>query len=479
MASLLATPSNIRRLVGGTTLLHTAAAGGKHGLVSALLAAGAAAGQQDSRGESVLAMVARQGSTAMLSLLLRRMLWLHKVSASADGAKLPQEVVLALQQALAHSDERSVFVFTAVMEVLGEGAASALWQGLVEQHRSSLAEQAGPGQQQQQQPPGQGQQQQQQRQLGRAAVGALLQGWLGACGALAEQNKSIMQPLEEAMQDNSQQQAVVAVAGRAGKQPPSPPPTAEAAAGAGPGVNAAAAGAVVMYQVATLATISAAASLGQQQEVQRLLQQLPRGTQGNALAHAGKAAGGSGHYQLCVQLVQQLAATDQMKALQVMRGVVAQSEGRPYAAVQVLGTGSLELCGLLLGGWQAVRRQQQREMVDGVVSAAVAWKQGQQEVQVHNPPRSKRHHRATGLQATAGARAGGAVPRVQQGPQEHPRPAGAGRAGAAAQDPAARTPSLHPAPVSDRDRGRARSAAAERTQQLHRRLGLHKAKGRG
>jgi hypothetical protein len=88
-----------------------------------------------------------------------------------------------------------------------------------------------------------------------------------------------------------------------------------------------------------------------------------------------------------VQLVQRLAATDQSKAAQVVQGVVAQSEGRPYTAVEVLGPSSLELCGALLGGWQVVRRQQQQEMVDGVVSAVVAWTQ---QAQVCELPGNKR-----------------------------------------------------------------------------------------
>jgi ankyrin repeat protein len=350
LVALLATPSNTSRVVDGTTLLHTAAAGDQEGLVSALLAAGAAAWQQDSRGESVLAMVARQGSTAMLRLLLRHLLWQHKVSGSADGALLPTEVLVALQQALAHDGEKSVWVFTTVMEVLGEGAASALWQELVQQHNPE----------------------QQQRWLGCIAVSALQEGLSAACVKLAGQQTSVTQPLEQALQGSIRQPGA-ATARPAAKQPL--PQAAEALEGAR-GSAAAAAG--VQRVFPTLATITAAAGLGQQQEVQGLLQQVPRAAQATALAEAAKAAGSGGHHQLCVQLVQRLAATHQGKALQVVQEVVAKLEGQPYQAVEVLGPSSLALCGALLGGWQAVRRQQQQEMVNGLVSAAVAWQQGQQ-----------------------------------------------------------------------------------------------------
>jgi hypothetical protein len=457
LVAVLATPSNINRLVGGTTLLHTAAASGLERLVSALLAAGAAAGQQDSRGESVLVMLARQGSTAMLSLLLHRLLWQHKVTTAADSALLPPEVLAAMQQALVHSEERSVAAFTTVMEVLGEGAASALWQKLVKQQRISLAAQGNPGQQQQRQ------------RMGHAAVSALLQGLSSACDALAEQQKSITQPLEQAVQGGSHKPPVAA-RGSANSQSP-PPAAATGGAGAGAAVNGAG-GAPAKPRPSTLATISAAARLGQQQEVQGLLQQLPGAAQTAALAEAVKAAGSGGHWKLCGQLVQKLVATDQAQAMQVVQGVVVQLEGRPYTAVEVLGPSSLELCGALLGGWQAVRGQQQQEMVDGVVSAVVAWRPAQLQAQARELPGNKRRHVAPALQAVGGA--GSVAGQGQQGAQEHCAPPGAEEAelmtvnGSAAADEglAAGRRSGRRAPVPPR----ARRAAAQRTQQQRRRL---------
>jgi hypothetical protein len=132
-------------------------------------------------------------------------------------------------------------------------------------------------------------------------------------------------------------------------------------------------------KVPTLAQLAAAAGLGQQAQVQELLQQLPVGVQASALSESAKAAAAAGHYSVCVQLAQQLAALDSPKALLLLQGVVAQGEECCYDQVEVLGPSSLALCGALLGDWAAVRRQQQQELVDGVVSAAVAWKQVQLE----------------------------------------------------------------------------------------------------
>jgi ankyrin repeat protein len=425
LVSLLATPSNINRLVGGTTLLHTAAAGGWSGLVSALLEAGAAPSQQDSQGVSVLVMVARQDSTTMLCLLLRHLLWQHKATASADDALLPPDVLIAMQLSLALDVEGSVWVLRTVLEVLGEGAASALWQQLVEEHRSSLAEADLVQQMQQQDQP---------RRLGHVAVSTLLLGLSYACDALSEQQQSITLPLEQALQGSSQQPAgAAAVHVPAGGQlapPPAAPQAggaAAAVAGAGAAGVAAAGGAPAEPQAPALATISAAARLGQQQEVQGLLQQVPGAAQAAALAEAAKAAGGSDHYQLCVQLVQKLAATDQAKAAQVVQWLVAQSEGRPYTAVEVLGPSSLELCGALLSAWQAMRCQQQREMVVGVFDAVVAWNP-QVQAQAREQPHKRRRYRVSWADAPVGLPAaggvGGGAAAQQQGPMQHPMPAG-------------------------------------------------------
>jgi ankyrin repeat protein len=385
VAALLATPSNTRRLVGGTTLLHQAAATGRQGWVTALLEAGASAGQKDSQGESVLARTAKQGSIPMLSLLLRHLLWQHNKAgaATAGSSLLPEVVVVATRVALANCDKKSVLLFSTVMEVLGEGAATTLWQQLTGQVCSNAAQPGNPPeqQQQQQQPLNRGPGDAQQR-LGHVAVSALLQGFLDAVQALAEQRKGITQPLEQALQTGEPHTAAAAATPAGGR------PLAAHAAAKTAATYAAA-------KPATIAEVSAAAGRGQQQQVQQLLQQLPTAARTAALEDAARAAAHGGHHPLCVQLVQQLAAVNRDKARGLVERLVQQWEACMLLNVKCLGQRSMGLCAALLSGWQAVRRQQQEQLVDAVVSAVVAWQQEQQQQQVRDPAgkqRKKRHH---------------------------------------------------------------------------------------
>jgi hypothetical protein len=403
---LLATPSNINLVVKGTTLLHTSVAGELQGVVSALLAAGANPTSLDGGGESALTQAARQGTTAMLSLLLRHLLRQHLQQGGAEAVELPREVALAMQEAVARSTAHGCCVWTAVMDVAGEGTASALWQQLIQQPPSSVAgpahlqsgSQQQQGLQQQQQPqshqgPGRAQQPQKQPQLKRAVMEVLLKGWKEACATWAQQRKSSLQPLAEAIKDSSSLSAAASTGGPAGvSQPaassqeaavpagaPQPAAVGAGAASGSPTGPCMAQPAAKRSKATTIGQLAAAAGLGQQAQVQELLQQLPAGMHASALAKSAKAATAAGHYHLCMQLAQQLAAQDSAKALLLVQGVVAQGEGRCYDQVEVLRPSSLALCGALLGGWVAVRRQQQQELVDGVVSAAVAWKQAQLE----------------------------------------------------------------------------------------------------
>jgi hypothetical protein len=409
LLTLLATPSNIDRVVKGTTLLHTAAAGDQQGLVSALLAAGASPSALDGSGESALTQTARRGSTAMLALLLRHLLWQHKRQQhGVEAVGLPPEVALAMQEAVACSTAQACCVWTAVMDVLGEDAASALWQQVTQRPGSSLVEpeHQQQGSQQQQQEGSQHHQQQaahqgagrgKQPQLKRAVLEALLQGWKVACTTWVDQRQSSLQPLAEALKhsSSSQQAAVCTSSSTCAAQPPATSQAAVGPAGSSAGAPqpaavgaGAASGSTAGPSNAqhagkgkspTIGQLVAAAGLGQQQHVVELLQRLPAGVQASALVASAKAAAAAGHYSLCVHLAQQLAALDPLKSLLLVQGVVGQCEGCGYDQVEVLGPSSLALCAALLGGWQAVRRQQQQELVDGVVSAAVAWRQAQEE----------------------------------------------------------------------------------------------------
>jgi ankyrin repeat protein len=372
LLALLATPGNIKRVVGGTTLLHTAAAGDSEEVMAALLAAGAAAGTQDSRGECALVPAARHGSPVVLHLLLRHMLWQHKLQQPAGVPLLPGSLVTAVQVALAgREDSISKSMIQLVMEVLGEGAANALWQQLLEQHNSSLAQQNGLPQAQlpQQQQPEQARKQEQLRcQLGDRILTVAVKGFLEAGAQVAQQQRQVTQPLDKA------------IAGQPRAAAPAPRVDGrQLAAGA---VNAAAlpAEAAAQPKFVTLEHTTAAARLGQRFEVLRLLQQLPAAVRKDALGAAAQAAADAGHYQLCGQLLQQLVVSDGDAAEGVLQQLGLKTGQGTRPEVKVLGARSLGLCGALLAGWGALRCQQQQELVDSVVSAVVVWKEGQQQV---------------------------------------------------------------------------------------------------
>jgi ankyrin repeat protein len=397
LVALLATPSNINRVVGGTTLLHTAAAGPTSALLAAVIAAGASTGTQDSQGECALVTAARQGTPWNLSLLLRHTLWQHKQQQVADDVSLPSAVVTAVQVVLAGrpqiksqsiSQSISQSMMTVVMKVLGQDAASTLWQQLLQQHHSSFAQQGDtpdlqppPLQQQQQQPAQALKPEQLRRRLGDRMLTVAVQGFLQACADVAQQRKEVSQPLDQAIGSTMRSSAGSAPSG--GRQ--------QAAVGGSPAAMSAGVATqhAAQHKVVTLEHTTEAARLGQRLEVLHLLQQLPQGVRVEALGAAAQAAAGAGHYQLCVQLLQQLAVLDcdEAKKVFVQLGLkTGDGDGPP---VKVLGPRSLALCGALLAGWQALRRQQQQELVDSVVSAVVVWKEEQQQVVVQTAGRKR------------------------------------------------------------------------------------------
>jgi ankyrin repeat protein len=371
LVALLATPSNINRVVGGTTLLHTAAASSNEEVVAALLAAGATTGTHNSKGECALVTAARQGNVGVLCLLLRHMLWQHKQQAPAGLAALPPAVVTAVQATLVGREESiSMSMFKVVLQVLGEGAASVLWQQLVEQHNSSMAQQGGlPKQQHQRQPTRAHKQEQLQGRLGERVLAVAVQGFLEAGATVARQQEKLTQPLDQAVV--SQLIKSTAPHGQLGRRQPAPEAVSAAAT-----FEAAAA----QQKVATLEHTTEAACLGQRHEVLRLLQQLPEEVLADALSSAAQAAAGAEHYQLCVQLLQQLVVLDDVEAKRVFGHLGCVTEEDTCPAMKVLEPRSLALCGEVLTGWQALRRQQQQELVDSVVSAVVVWKEEQQQV---------------------------------------------------------------------------------------------------
>jgi ankyrin repeat protein len=370
LVALLATPSNINLLVGGTTLLHTAAAGGSDEVIAPLLAAGAAPGAFDSHGKCALVIAAQHEDDAGFLRLLRRMLWQHKQQHSEGSYLLPEAVITATQVVLTKRDAKSVFIFEEVMEVLGVDAPNSLWQQLVEQHNSGVAQLGGRPQQQQQQQQLAGQAQPPQ-QLGAEIALVLADGLASSCGNLVTQQTNITRPVDKETKRGCQRLGA-AQAGLTGQQ------LQQAAGGCGAAATAAVVG---RCEVVTLGHVTAAAGLGQPQRVQQLLQGLPAAVHADALTAAAKAAAGAGHYQLCVQLLKQLAGLDDKgswrRVQAVVDAVLLRMEGCARPNVKVLGPSSLMLCESLLRMWQAVRRQQQQELVDSVVSAVVVWQDTQ------------------------------------------------------------------------------------------------------
>jgi hypothetical protein len=218
------------------------------------------------------------------------------------------------------------------------------------------------------------------------AVSALLQGFLDATQSLAEQQKGITLPLEQALRTGQHHAAADAVAAAGGGCPAA----AHAAAGA-PAAGAASEPARERKLV-TITSVTTAAALGQEHQVQQLLLQLPATVRTAALEEAARAAARSGHYQLYVQLLQRLAGVERARAVETVEGIIVGWENCRFHSVEALGPRSLGLCAALLGGWQAVRRQQQEQLVDAVVSAVVAWQQEEQQ-QVRDQRAGPRHEK--------------------------------------------------------------------------------------
>jgi cytohesin len=176
---LLGTSRNVERLVGGTTLLHTAVAGRKVELVAALLAAGAsltvvvagkacagadpasdaggdadAAAATDSQGKCALEVVLQQGDPALFLAVVRHLMGRHPTAT----LPLRQEVVAAAQVYLGMKEAQPQLLMQAAMEVMGADAAIDLLKQVVHLSRN---------QQQQPPPPQQPQKQQQQQQAGQ------------------------------------------------------------------------------------------------------------------------------------------------------------------------------------------------------------------------------------------------------------------------------------------------------------------------
>jgi ankyrin repeat protein len=386
LVPLLATTKNINNMVGATTVLHTAAAaaaGRSVELVAAVLAAGGSLTAANSARQSALTMIHQQGDPALFMAVFLHLLRSHPTATLPLG----QEVVAAEQVYLGMQDACIKQMFVTVMEVLGSAAAQDLWRQMVQQQQSRTASSSNPGHQQQQQRTGQEQQDmcppgtskqgvvtelrrhQQQLRLDYTMVKAMQEGWLAAWSDLAQQREGLIHCLRQAASSSSQQCATTA-APSAGCQLQQA--AVEQAAGS-TAVEAAA-----QWKLVPPAAIREAAAAGtvKRQALQELLQQQPPVALKYVLATALEAAAAKGHEGLCVQLLQQLAATHHKDAAEVVYGVVSELESSYYTCVRALGPGSLTLCGALLGAWQEVRQQQQQELVDAVVSAVEAWQQG-------------------------------------------------------------------------------------------------------
>jgi hypothetical protein len=420
LVALLATPSNIRQLVEANTL-HTAAAGRQVGLVGALLAAGVPLTAEDSTGQSVLAVVLQQDHPGLFLAVVRHLLGSHPTATLPLG----QEVVTAVQVYLGMRDACPGLLMQAAMDVMGEAGANALWRQLIQQHQQSMAQAVGTSTQQQQQarqqereasaacvsalqlaapqqvlvsgqqeqeqhvegqqlalrtgPSQQGvlamlqqhqQQQQQQFRLGYSVVEALLRAWLTARSDLAQQREGLVCDLQEYAHSINQQHTTPASASAHHQQ-------LVVAVGAGACSSVldrpSWAGTLVPPSAIAAAVAAAAApgagSGARWQALQDMLQQLPPVAYTHGMTAALGAAAEGGHKDMCGRLLQQLLATLSMdEAVKVLQGVVSELEGAP-SHLAVLGSRSLVLCEWVLGAWQEVRRQQQQELLDAVVSA--------------------------------------------------------------------------------------------------------------
>jgi hypothetical protein len=337
-----------------------------------------------SQGDSVLMVVAR-AMRAQLShtaawglwrVLSRHVLWQQKQLQQQQGLV---DLVLQVLQPACRILTRTMAVFALVDEVLGADAATMLWQQLVERHSASVAlRQQGP-------------------QVKGIQPGACLgvdwmqYMWEGLSRAghdLSEQRRCFLQPLQEAIRHSTKQQSM------AGSTPAGSTPLPAATGFTGPST-----GGVPQSRHVAIQQITTAARLGQCAELQQLLQTMPAVAQKVAYVEAAQAAAMAGHHQLAAQLLYTKVVRWSSRPtyavgtrFSVNRVVSSLEDIACCEDVDdtPLGPRSLALCGSLWSAWQEVRRQQQQELVDGVVEAVTAWHQGRQ--QVHDHASSKRRH---------------------------------------------------------------------------------------